>query len=285
MTMSTKELANRILSDSYKIYSDVSKIDKAVVNSAATLGMSLQNVQMLEFDSKEIVFPREKKGILFHEGAKPEAAAKKGLFVGLFGGGRTGRASAPLQISNRTVVTPSLAKQPIIAIPEPERAAVGQTHIKLDASEAPTPVKQVRPKLTPLGTVIPAKSKITVSEPIKPEEVVTKMPASPVPMPKKLEPVAVKQQPINPAMIAATTVHVKEGKGERETSIDGIMPTDNPISKLLELVKSRGNITITDAAKEMNAPRDLVEKWSRILAQSLLIKLKYQLVGDVILEA
>lgn len=59
----------------------------------------------------------------------------------------------------------------------------------------------------------------------------------------------------------------------------------NPISDLLKLVKSKGSVTLSEAADNLHVSKDLVEKWSRILSQSSLIKIKYQMVGDITMEA
>ena len=44
MTMSTKEIARTILDDSYSILSDLSKISKAVANSASSIGIELPRI-------------------------------------------------------------------------------------------------------------------------------------------------------------------------------------------------------------------------------------------------
>ena len=59
----------------------------------------------------------------------------------------------------------------------------------------------------------------------------------------------------------------------------------NPVSALLSLVKTKGSITISDAAAQLNVNRTLVEKWAKILNQSSLLRIKYQMVGDTIMEA
>ncbi len=59
----------------------------------------------------------------------------------------------------------------------------------------------------------------------------------------------------------------------------------NPVSALLSLVKIKGSITISDAAAQLNVNRTLVEKWAKILNQSSLLRIKYQMVGDIIMEA
>jgi hypothetical protein len=60
--------------------------------------------------------------------------------------------------------------------------------------------------------------------------------------------------------------------------------SDNPISNLLKLVKSKGSLTISDAAAILGVKRSLVEQWAKILNKNSLIRLKYQLVGDTIIE-
>ncbi len=59
----------------------------------------------------------------------------------------------------------------------------------------------------------------------------------------------------------------------------------NPLSDLLNLTKSRGSLTVSEAADTLHFDRSLIERWARILSDNSLLKLKYQLIGDMILEA
>jgi hypothetical protein len=59
----------------------------------------------------------------------------------------------------------------------------------------------------------------------------------------------------------------------------------SPVSALLNLVRAKGSISIGDAAEALHVDRTLVEKWAKILSQSSLLKIKYQLVGDMVMEA
>ena len=60
---------------------------------------------------------------------------------------------------------------------------------------------------------------------------------------------------------------------------------NNPLNRLLSIVKERHSITSTQAAQSLNVSKELIEKWARILNQSSLVRIRYQLMGDMILEA
>ena len=83
---------------------------------------------------------------------------------------------------------------------------------------------------------------------------------------------------------------LSSGVKENETTVQSpqspqINLSSNPVSTLLNLVKSRKDITISEAASEMKVPREYVEKWAKILQQNMLMKIKYEIVGDAKLEA
>ncbi len=61
--------------------------------------------------------------------------------------------------------------------------------------------------------------------------------------------------------------------------------SNNPVSKLLGVVKTKRSVTISEAAKELGVNKDLIETWAKILNQNNLLKIRYQLVGDMILES
>ena len=264
MTMSTKEIARTILDDSYSILSDLSKISKAVANSASSIGIVLPRIPSIEFGEEE--------------GAKEAAPAETGGVTQRKGilGGMMGRRTETANKAPKPKMTP-LAKKVIIPV-------IPKTGTTLAAGEQKTgggAVKPAHPALMPFGTAAGTKVKAEAPQ------------TGAITVEGKTEGAAVKPhemlQPATstkttPAMVA-TKPHLEE-KSEVEKAPGAIpTPTDNPISKLLTLVKARDSITLADASKEMNAPRELVEQWAKILSQNLLIKLKYQLVGDVILEA
>ncbi len=60
---------------------------------------------------------------------------------------------------------------------------------------------------------------------------------------------------------------------------------NNPINLLLKLVKEKRAVTLPQAAQTLNVSKDLIDTWAKILSQSSLIRIRYQLMGDTILEA
>ncbi len=76
-----------------------------------------------------------------------------------------------------------------------------------------------------------------------------------------------------------------EKEAEPQAEAAPINVSTNPVSSLLSLVKSRKSITISEAASELKVPREYIEKWAKILQQNMLIRMKYELVGDAKLEA
>ena len=52
------------------------------------------------------------------------------------------------------------------------------------------------------------------------------------------------------------------------------------IDKLMMLVKMKGTLTLSDAAKEFNVEKDRIEKWAGILEDYKMAKLKYPPFGD-----
>ncbi len=75
----------------------------------------------------------------------------------------------------------------------------------------------------------------------------------------------------------------EENNGQKDKEQE--ISKNNPISKLLSLVKEKRSIKLGDAARELNVPREVAEIWAKILKESSLINIKYQFVGDIILEA
>ena len=69
------------------------------------------------------------------------------------------------------------------------------------------------------------------------------------------------------------------------TGTDVTVSMENPISKLLDIVKTRHTLTVSEAANELHVDKALIETWAKILNRNSLLKLKYQLIGDMILEA
>lgn len=60
--------------------------------------------------------------------------------------------------------------------------------------------------------------------------------------------------------------------------------TNNPINQLLQLIKEKHSVTTSQAAQALNVSKELIDTWAKILSQSSLIRIKYQLMGDTILE-
>ncbi len=59
----------------------------------------------------------------------------------------------------------------------------------------------------------------------------------------------------------------------------------NPLVNMLKLIKARKSINLSDLAHELGYDKSLVERWAKVLSVSDLIKIKYPLVGEMILEA
>ncbi len=76
----------------------------------------------------------------------------------------------------------------------------------------------------------------------------------------------------------ATPRRVEKGNHFRnnylETSVD----------RLLEMVKRRGRVKVSEAAKSFNVPESTVEEWGKVLEEYGFIKLHYPPIGKPVLK-
>ena len=201
-----------------------------------------------------------------------------------------------------------LAKQ-IAPVKLEERAVIRPTLVT-----APQKLRQVQPVPPPLGA---AKLSMSVAErdkevvrpaiPQQKPEAAEKQPAVlPVSL---LKPVPVKEeQPtatVSPQISlvhtskpepAPTTHALQVQPAHEEEEISGeISPSlpmselnvaqENPIDKMLSLVREHKSITLSETAGILNVSRDQAEAWAKILNGEGLINLSYKFMGDAVLEA
>ncbi|EFD93228.1 MAG: hypothetical protein BJBARM5_0022 [Candidatus Parvarchaeum acidophilus ARMAN-5] len=79
--------------------------------------------------------------------------------------------------------------------------------------------------------------------------------------------------------------NLKQQKADKSAEDeDQEIMTNNPINQLLQLIKEKHSVTTSQAAQALNVSKELIDTWAKILSQSSLIRIKYQLMGDTILE-
>ncbi|MCL5009402.1 MAG: hypothetical protein M1433_00230 [Candidatus Parvarchaeota archaeon] len=165
------------------------------------------------------------------------------------------RSTDTVKIDNSTQFSPSIMKRPEFT--KEEKRPV--TSAPLQSVPAP-PQIQVDKTINKTEPVLKAKAQPSSQEDT--DKIVRRMEGYSFTQPENLE-------------------NKESANSEKET----VMASNNPVSNLLNLVKTKHSITIGEAAATMNVNRTLVETWAKLLNSNALLKIKYQLVGDTILEA
>ena len=250
----------QILDASYDIYGDINGINTALFKAATTLGLKsvpiptlavqLQKQPPIE-ETMKIPLPTPAKSI--PENVPSSAASGKNA-----GGNEKVESipistaiEAPIEMQTQHVLEQKAQPKPLAPPPKP----LGKTPAaEIDIT-----------RLAPKFSAIPQEKQTIARQEAEIKRLEQDKLSTETAMPLNLT-------EIQPVQIS-----------QAEVSDGGV--SDNPVSNLLKLVKSKGSITISDAARLLGVRRDLVEQWSRILNKNSLLRLKYQLVGDTVMEA
>jgi hypothetical protein len=278
-----KQITQNILDTSYKLYSDTSLISSSLFKAATALGAELPEVPQISF----IVTQKEVQK------------------------------NAPKETGNAIETIPEVKKAPFFRLPKkdhekaPEKHLVGsQNTVNLEqesklrlaeqheqkinkiAKELPKELsyKPVNLQSEERGLVAPtskqSETKISLEE--KEAKLNSLQRQGPVKVENKekietkFEGTSLERQYSSQSKPGLNTTNLGTTNGSNE-EINEIV--NNPLNRLLSIVKERHSITSTQAAQSLNVSKELIEKWARILNQSSLVRIRYQLMGDMILEA
>ena len=284
---SLKQIAQNILDTSYKIYSNVSLINSSLFKAASSLGVGLPEIPQIKFAElreRSIVSSVNKKD---NQAEKPSMEKRQSLFgidkrIKQPQESTAEQNTAPLILKETTKaesihkekinkIAPELTSKPNykpgeieegkIIVAQPEKQV--ENKVSIEEKEA---------KLNRIQSAMPTKVNITNKEDKKnilPIESIS--PASEMSS----------QSEMQKKIFETTNFGKTPGKsvGEQADEI-----SNNPLNQLLSLVKEKHSITTSQAAQSLNVSKDLIERWAKILSQNSLIRLKYQIMGDMILE-
>lgn len=245
-------LYQEILDASYNVYGDVNRISSSMERVGSILGM--QKSERVSIASAAM--PQELPSPIPVEVKKPEAPilppVKKEIKATPRPHGIGRQIEFPVEIQNVPQVIgerpkPTVTRSPL-SLKSIQKTAIPTEELKENLPAVMT--KETKPDLTATEARVKEMAKTTFVSPAL--------------------------QKVEKPMIE---IPVGSVVGATSTSLS------NPVSDLLNLVRTRGQLTVSDAADSLHVDKDLIEKWARILNQSSLLKLKYQLVGDIVLEA
>ncbi|MCL4398598.1 hypothetical protein M1137_02295 [Candidatus Parvarchaeota archaeon] len=285
---SLKQVAQNILDTSYKIYSDVSLINSSLFRAASSLGVELPEIPQIS-----LAETREKlTGSTVNLKANTMEKLSAGKKIPLFG---VDKKTEKEQISTEKQRTP----QPILRETSKEANAYEEKINKIANELPPSPnykpgnLEENRPMVA--ATEKPQETKVSMEEKeAKLDKLQAGMPTKVNVVNKPEEPQlspfeaishvnkATSQSELQKKIFETTNFGKSQGKVQEE-EVNEI--ANNPLNKLLALIKERHSITTSQAAQSLNVSKDLIDRWAKILSQNSLIRIKYQLMGDTILEA
>ncbi|MCL5976241.1 MAG: hypothetical protein M1580_01435 [Candidatus Parvarchaeota archaeon] len=281
-----KQVAQNILDASYKVYSDVSLINSSLFRAASSLGVELPEVPQINLaETKE----KTAQSTLTHKVNQTENLSP-GKRIPLFGIDKklkqqqesTEKEVVVHPVLKETQKTETVREQKINKIAHElpsgqnykpgelaeEKITVAQSGAK---TETKVSMEEKEAKLNQIQSAMPSKINIVNKEN---ENVI-----------QPLEAVSPKgelssQSELQKKIFETTNFGKNVGKGIEDSN----EILNNPLNKLLLLVKEKHSITTSQAAQSLNVSKDLIERWAKILSQNSLIRVKYQLMGDMILE-
>ena len=285
-----KQVAQNILDTSYKLYSDVSLINSSLFRAASTLGVELPEIPQISLAATKEKITSE----TLKQASSAMEKLSEGKKVPLFGVSKK-RGTQESEEEKQAIL------QPVIDIKEKDKNKVENEQkinkmanelVKgpnykpgnIEVEEKPMvaqPAKKQETKIS-LQERETELNKLQVGKPtnIKVEEKTETENISPfeaVSLEKQANPQSELQK-----KIFETTNFGKLNGGKTE-EVDEIL--NNPLSRLLTLVKEKHSVTSSQAAQALNVSKELVDKWAKILSQNSLIRIRYQLMGDTIFEA
>ncbi len=262
MAESIAETAKKILAVSYNIYDDLNSINTAFIRSGSIIGLQFQKAQLTNIDvssSKKTGESLPVTSAVVTSAGEPVLKVKSSMQQEAANG-----ELAPLQ----NATTPVVTMQDVKMREKPK----GIKEEKVLPAPLQTPkTQETKPVAQPMAaaTIISEKKQTLALK----EERMTNLEKSAISAPKSMRPK--KLAPISTEIFQENPL----------TGTDVTVSMENPISKLLNIVKTRHTLTVSEAANELHVDKALIETWAKILNRNSLLKLKYQLIGDMILEA
>ncbi|MCL4397096.1 hypothetical protein M1494_02000 [Candidatus Parvarchaeota archaeon] len=284
---SLKQVAQNILDTSYKVYSDVSLINSSLFRAASSLGVELPEIPQIS-----LAETREKANARpIIQKVNQEEKLSPGKRIPLFGVDKKlqqqqestekQRITHPILKESSKVenaqedkvnkIAHELTSKPNYKPGEMEESKVMVAQSEKQ-SENKVSIEEKEAKLNRIQSAMPTKVNVSNKEEekkISPMEAISHT--------SEMSPQSEMQK-----KIFETTNFGKSPEKVIEEESNEI--SNNPLNKLLSLVKEKHSITTSQAAQSLNVSKDLIEKWAKILSQNSLIRVKYQLMGDMILE-
>ena len=290
---SLRQVAQNILDTSYKVYSDVSLINSSLFRAASSLGVELPEVPQIS-----LAETREKAnaGLVTNKVNQADKLSP-GKRLSLFGIDKRVKQSKE-RTEKEAISQPVLKEtQKLETLHEgktnPHEGKTNKIAHELPSGPNYKPGNLTEEKILVAQPVSKTETKVSM------EEKETKLNQIQLAMPSKVNTVNNDNNLIRPTEAISTASEMSSqsemqrkifettnfgripGKGI-EGQVDEIL--NNPLNKLLLLVKEKHSVTTSQAAQSLNVTKDLIERWARILSQNSLIRVKYQLMGDMILE-
>lgn len=288
-----KHIAQNILDTSYKIYSDVSLINSSLFRAASSLGVELPEIpqislaagrepntetalrqassamEKLSTGRKTPLFGISRKTVKEREKEEEEPTGMTAVKLSYKSGKMV--AEQHEQKVNKMVSEVPAGQAPIQAnLEEESRSMVASTS---KPQETKVTLEEKEAKLNKLQTAMP--SKVNVSNKEETQQI---SPLESISPKDGLTP----QSELQKKIFETTNFGKIAGVPKKEEPSE---ITNNPLNGLLILIKNKHSLTVTQAAQALNVNRELIEKWAKILSQNSLIRIRYQLMGDTILEA
>ncbi len=282
-----KQVAQNILDASYKVYSDVSFINSSLFRAASSLGVELPDVPQINLaETKE----KASSSTVTHKVNQTENLSP-GKRIPLFG------IDKKLKQQQESTEKEVVIAHPVLKETQKVETAREQKINKI-AHELPSgpnykPGELPEEKITVAQSGAKTETKVSMEEKeAKLNQIQSAMPSKINIVNKENENVIQPLEAVSPTgelssqselqkkIFETTNFGKNAGKGIEDSN--EIM--NNPLNKLLLLVKEKHSITTSQAAQSLNVSKDLIERWAKILSQNALIRVKYQLMGDMILE-
>ncbi len=282
-----KQVAQNILDASYKVYSDVSLINSSLFRAASSLGVELPEVPQINLaETKE----KTAQSTLTHKVNQTENLSP-GKRIPLFGIDKKLKQQQESTEKEVVVVHPVLKETQ-------KTETVREQKINKIAHELPSgqnykPGELAEEKITVAQSGAKTETKVSMEEKeAKLNQIQSAMPSKINIVNKENENVIQPLEAVSPKGELSSQSELQKkifettnfGKNVGKGIEDSNEILNNPLNKLLLLVKEKHSITTSQAAQSLNVSKDLIERWAKILSQNSLIRVKYQLMGDMILE-
>lgn len=288
MTEDIAALYKQILDASYNVYGDLNKINSAMSRSGVILGRQVSEMPVLTGPPTQqpgvasvvktpvagtAIVKAVKESLLRKESEPPSKTSMKPVMLGEEKTWPTHtKAPAP---EKKEILTPE-KKSPV-------RQNVEEGYFEAQLQPHVAQSQQKRPEPKPvLPTIARTKTPEVAMQPETEREVVKRAPET-------IEHRAERVVSLEKVSLSTPTKPVSFEMGppvqqSAQQNVEATAMASNPVSALLALVREKGSLSISDAADALHVDKSLIEKWAKILNQSSLLKIKYQMIGDMVLE-